>query len=78
MLIFDESKMKKAKVIYGFALEDEQFCVAQTDSYDTLEITEGDEAWVLDLKTSNSEYLFVYFPEFGHATYVSSGFIEIE
>lgn len=80
MLIFDESKMKKARANQEFFLEDDKFCVAITDSClgESVTVDKGDEAWVLDLKTSNSEFPFVYFPEFGHATYISSQLIEME
>ena len=78
MLIFDEKKMKKAKVTRLFALEDDDFCVAELDSYRTVDIVAGDEAWVLDLKTPSNEFLFVYFPDVDHATCIRSDLIEME
>ena len=80
MLIFDESKMKKAKANQEFFLEDEDFCVAITDSCsgESVTVDKGDEVWVLDLKTSNNEFLFAYFPKFKRATYISPKLIEME
>ena len=80
MLIFDESKIKKAKANQEFLLEHGDFCVATTDSCsgESIIVDKGDEVWVLDLKTSNNEFIFAYFPRFKHATCISPKLIEME
>ena len=80
MLIFDESKMKKAMANQRFILEDDDLgvMIVSSDSEEPATVNKCEEVWILDLKHSNEEYLFVYFPKIDYATCVFSDLLEIE